>query len=194
MNEEDPLAQLREIALPDPIGLWPPAPGWWLLFFLVIGLITWAIIIFNRRRLKTAYRRQAIIETAIIWKNFQESNNTRHYLEETAKLVRRCAITAYPGKNIKHLTGASWLEFLDITYNEVKDKAFTLGLSKDFVSLAFQNDASLKKVDSEYFQSLQNLINDWCARHITQKHLDAIISATTELNPTNKTGANDAAV
>jgi len=27
----DPLAPLRPLHLPDQIGWWPPAPGWWLL-------------------------------------------------------------------------------------------------------------------------------------------------------------------
>lgn len=191
MNEEDPLAQLRDIALPDPIGFWPPAPGWWILFLVALGLIVWAIIVINRRQLNTAYRRQALIESEINWKELQETNNTRHYLEETAKLVRRCAIIAYPRKDVKHLTGTDWLEFLDSTYAGKKPDGFTQGLSKDFASLAYQSDSVLKNIDSEYLLSLQTLIVDWCKHHATQEHLD---SAPTELNASNKTGVNDAPV
>ena len=34
----DPLALLRGYHMPDPIDWWPPAPGWWLLLILTIGL------------------------------------------------------------------------------------------------------------------------------------------------------------
>ena len=39
----DPLAQLRDIHLPDGVAWWPPAPGWWLLLLLlaVIGALIW---------------------------------------------------------------------------------------------------------------------------------------------------------
>lgn len=186
MNEEDPLAQLRDIALPDPIGYWPPAPGWWILFFLAIGIIIWAWILISQRRSKTAYRRQAKIEAETIWKTFQENNDARYYLDETAKLVRRCAIIAYPNRNVKHLTGARWQGFLDTTYADIKDNAFTLGLNNDFASLAFQSDSVLKKIDSEYLQSLQTLIVDWCEHHATQKTLDAHYEKTDSKVSDNK--------
>jgi hypothetical protein len=37
MNTTDPLAQLRDIQLPEPVGLWPLAWGWWALLLLVVG-------------------------------------------------------------------------------------------------------------------------------------------------------------
>ena len=56
----NPLDQLRDIHLPEAIGWWPLAPGWWLLIILVcLGLITLARL-FLRRRQASAYRRQAL--------------------------------------------------------------------------------------------------------------------------------------
>jgi hypothetical protein len=44
-NAPDPLQDLRDVHLPDPISWWPPAFGWWMIMgLLIIGgsLIIWA--------------------------------------------------------------------------------------------------------------------------------------------------------
>ena len=49
----DPLAELRDIHLPEAVGYWPLAPGWWLL--LVSALVLAGLIVWTVRR----YRRNA---------------------------------------------------------------------------------------------------------------------------------------
>ncbi|GAB1263206.1 DUF4381 domain-containing protein [Aurantivibrio infirmus] len=197
MNEEDPLANLRDIALPDPISFWPPAPGWWIILFLSLSLIICSAIYFRRHRLKTAYRRKATNELSKIWQSFQDNNDPRLYLEEISKLIRRCAIVAYPRKNFKNLSGAPWLEFLDITYAHKKNNAFTKGLSADFSTLVFQNDIALSKLDPNFFQSLHLLASDWCKEHLTEEKLDNILrknNSDSKLDKGIETGANNVAV
>ena len=41
MNEQDPLANLRDIYLPEPITAWPPAIGWWALILLGLLLLSY---------------------------------------------------------------------------------------------------------------------------------------------------------
>ena len=57
---QDPLAQLRDIHLPETVGLWPLAPGWWLLIALIIGALVTGIIYWRRRYQSNAFKRQAI--------------------------------------------------------------------------------------------------------------------------------------
>ena len=43
MNGENPLQNLKDIHLPGAVSAWPPAPGWWILTFLLLALVTWII-------------------------------------------------------------------------------------------------------------------------------------------------------
>src|SRR5690554_7283466 len=64
MNPQDPLAQLRDIHLPQTGGWWPPAPGWWILAVVVLviaALVAWWL---RRRRQQTLWKRQAREELA----------------------------------------------------------------------------------------------------------------------------------
>ncbi len=49
-----PLSQLNDIKLPEPVSLWPPAPGWWLLTILALVLlilgVRWALSRYRRGR------------------------------------------------------------------------------------------------------------------------------------------------
>lgn len=47
------LENLRDIRLPDPIGWWPLAPGWWMLLALICAAILGALI-WNTLRKRTA--------------------------------------------------------------------------------------------------------------------------------------------
>ena len=38
-EQEAALAQLRDIRLPDPVGWWPPAPGWWIFGGLIVAAV-----------------------------------------------------------------------------------------------------------------------------------------------------------
>jgi hypothetical protein len=107
----DPLAQLRDIHLPEPVGWWPPAPGWWLLALLVLGLLGWgAYLLFHSFR-KKRHRKAALKELALL----RQNPDTRVVLQQIAALIRRVAIQSFGRKEVASLTGRKWLAFLDRT-------------------------------------------------------------------------------
>src|SRR5262245_26337752 len=57
-----PLEGLRDIVLAPPAGLFPFAPGWYLIAAMAIGIVVWDVLRFRRRRAANLYRRQALAE------------------------------------------------------------------------------------------------------------------------------------
>ncbi len=119
MNQ-DPLAQLRDIHLPQAVSLWPLAPGWWLLLILcslAIGFLVWRAL--KRKRAKR-YRTLAEAELEASYQNFQRSKNTSAYIRSSQEILRRTALYRYADRraSIAPLHGSEWIRFLDSCINK----------------------------------------------------------------------------
>jgi hypothetical protein len=114
MNGADPLAQLRDIHLPDPIGWWPPAPGWWLVGVAVLLLVAATARYLVRRIKNGEFRREARRELRLLAEN-REAMDDRQLVEQLSILLRRVAIRAYGRETVAPLAGQRWLGFLDRT-------------------------------------------------------------------------------
>lgn len=109
MNPED--LPLRDIHLPDPVGWWPLAPGWWLLVALMLAVF--AVLIWNWRRQK---RGEHALELALYELERLQGKygaNTKDLLRELSVLLRRVAISQFGRQQVSGLTGAAWVKFLD---------------------------------------------------------------------------------
>ncbi|MCA1764993.1 MAG: DUF4381 domain-containing protein [Desulfobulbaceae bacterium] len=112
MNGSDPLARLRDIHLPEPVGWWPPAPGWWLVGIAVLVVVVLTVVYLRRWVKKGRYRREAKRELRLLIDN-RSGMNDRRLIEELNILLRRVAIEAYGREQVASLAGRRWLEFLD---------------------------------------------------------------------------------
>ena len=93
MNQ-DPLAQLRDIHLPEAIGWWPPAPGWWILALLLLVSTVFSIRYLVRRRQQRYFRRQAQDLLARCWESYQLKNDDRQFVEGLFTLIRRACLSS----------------------------------------------------------------------------------------------------
>jgi hypothetical protein len=108
-----PVLGLRDIhAAPLP-GLWPPAPGWWVLAILLAILLVSGTLWLRRRYLARRFRRQALLELEHITDRYK--NNYDRLVAETGIWLRRVALQRYPQEEVASLSGSAWLEFLDAT-------------------------------------------------------------------------------
>lgn len=103
------LSELQEIHLPPLPGLWPPAPGWWMLAMLLMGLVAgWLIW----RRIRFAPRWIALRELAGLDAGMRQGDD-HAYVAAVSCLLRRVALLHYPRERVAALHGAQWRDFLD---------------------------------------------------------------------------------
>ncbi|AWN44776.1 DUF4381 domain-containing protein [Methylobacterium durans] len=107
---DDPgsLANLRDLAVPDPVALWPPAPGIWI---VAAGLAATGALWLRdamRRRRADAYRRAALAELDRI----AGSPRLDGGVERISAVMKRAALAAYPRADVASLTGGAWAGFV----------------------------------------------------------------------------------
>mgnify|MGYP003664734591 CR=1 FL=1 len=142
------LEQLRDLQLPDAIGLWPPAPGWWLLIWLGLKLY--------RYRQRNRYRRQALQELARLGQSDLKQQQPQQWLQQLNQLLRRAALAAYPAAQVAPLSGTAWVEFL---YSSSRLEGFRQPLGCSLASGPYQPKIA---VDAE---ALQQLAQQWIRQH-----------------------------
>jgi hypothetical protein len=122
MDSANPLSQLADIHLPEPVGFWPPAPGWWILFFLIFAAVVW----FARRHYaswKLARARSFAIaeldkQMAALRRQSADSSpedtaaRNLVFVSDVNAVLRRVAMKKFPQENFASLGGAAWISFL----------------------------------------------------------------------------------
>lgn len=137
MNPADPLAQLADIHLPDPVSAWPPAPGWWLLALLIIGLVIGAIVFLVQRYRKRAWRREALAYLRELQTRQDQLPGT-DMASALSGLLKQVAITRFGRHQTASLSGDTWLRFLD---DKGKTTAFTQGPGRALGDDIYRPDA-----------------------------------------------------
>lgn len=121
MEAEDPLSQLADIHLPIEPGVWPPAPGWWVLAALVVlALVLLARQQLRRLLLKRRLRAvlQEIDEVHRQWQQAGAASDQRNaaglaLLYGFNAILKRVALVTCDPATVPRLTGRDWLQFLD---------------------------------------------------------------------------------
>lgn len=104
---------LRDLHLPDPIGWWPLAPGWWMLIALVLVGLGWLLVRAWRIRRFNAPRRYAIQALATLEAEYLSHRNPVVLGQQLSELLRRGMLAYAPRHEVAGLTGERWLAWLD---------------------------------------------------------------------------------
>lgn len=165
MNPSDPLAQLRDIHLPEAISWWPLAPGWWVVSALLIAGLAYVSHFLWQRHHAFTYRRQALAQVK------QLPNDSQHQrITALFALLKRVAVSAYPELHLSSLNQAEFIDFL----NQTCPKAGFDQLPADWQTLFYakHTEVPIELVDQLVLSSTQ-----WIKRHPMTKNLRDIAHA-----------------
>ena len=140
---------LRDIHLPEAIGWWPLAPGWWILLVVFITGIIGLVFLWRKLTGKTV-KKIARLELASLRNNMKLT--TLEKVQALSVLLRRVCISSFPRNQAASLTGAAWLKFLD---SHSKGQNFTQGAGKILVEAPYTRNIN---VDIE---CIFELCHDW---------------------------------
>lgn len=130
---------LRDLHLPEPIGWWPPAPGWWVLAALLTAALIWTAIKARRRWRDNRPRRLALRELACVERAHASEPDPVRLGMRLSELLRRAALAYSPRNRVAGLTGRQWLEWLD---RGLEGKPFTEGPARRLTELPYRRSAS----------------------------------------------------
>lgn len=144
---------LRDIHLPEPVGIWPLAIGWWSLILLTVLLSSLFVWWWLHRRntvpvVKLALRELATLETLA---GLSPEDSCRRL----SILLRRVCLSLYPRETVAGLTGEDWLAFLDRAFKEPR---FSVGAGRHLIAAPYKPQLELTSADT---QSLLALCRDW---------------------------------
>jgi len=145
MNEDPAsLDRLHGLAVPEPVSLWPLAPGWWLLLALLLLAAAVAVIRFVRKHRADAYRRAALAELESL-----ESTT------DVIGLLKRTALSAWPREEVASLGGERWITWL----GETGTSPVPSGLRSVLVQTPYRAPGA------EVPPALRNFVADWIHTH-----------------------------
>lgn len=193
MDDAELLAQLRDIHLPEAVGLWPAAAGWWILAGLlaaitVIGLILGLRALHQRRRWRRVLRELSLLRrsyvraSAVHRRAVRRGNHTAvdteaigslqlRYMNQVNTLLRRVALFHYPDSGVGGLSGGAWIDFIRATGDATRlddDLARGLGFGR------FQTHC---EVDTEALYAMARV---WISSVYRQQGLAAQLGAQLE--------------
>ena len=121
MDSTDPLSQLADIHLPAEISFWPPAPGWWLLFALLLAAMVWLGIQFFKQWQRQRRCNFALAELDKCYQSYSNAASADEEQQSASKLnlingvnavLRRVALKHFPEDQVASLSGAAWVTFI----------------------------------------------------------------------------------
>ena len=127
---------LRGLHLPDPVGWWPLAPGWWALLALLVAVLVWMSYRAILRWRHNAARRHALRQFASIESDYRNGEHPVVLGNGLSMLLRRAMLAYAPRAEVAGLAGEEWLVWLD---RDLPVPYFSTEGGKSLLQLPYRN-------------------------------------------------------
>lgn len=166
------LAELHDVQAPAAVGIWPPAPGWIVIFILTSVAIIFAVRRIVQHHLANRYRRAAL--KALEQLEREANNSDEQFAHALFALLKRTAFSAYPHsrKHLARLHSDAWLRFLDTTQ---KSHYFASPLGNILLAALYENGSIGTTDKAKCFAFSRK----WIKQHKTLNatHLQALLAS-----------------
>lgn len=153
---EASLDNLHDIIVPEALGFFPLAPGWYMLIVLFLTLLLHVVMQRYRRYKGEQYRRDALKELS----NYSEKSKENSIA--LLSLAKRVSLFTYGRKEVAHLSHEAWWDFME-THSVVKVSTV---FREEMQQLLYDDTYSL---DDAQYDSLKQTVEVWIKRHKVQK-------------------------
>jgi len=153
---EASLDNLHDIIVPEAIGFFPPAPGWYIIGLLLLALLFhWAIQGYKKYQ-KSQYKRDALKEL----ETYSQSN--KEEVIALLSLAKRVGIAAFGRPNIAKHSDDSWWDFME-QYSKAKvPSKLRIALSK----LLYDSRYSM---ENGLYEETKTVVAVWIKTHKENK-------------------------
>lgn len=166
------LAQMNDVITPEPVGLWPPAPGWWLLGILLCVVIGISLFSLWHRHRQNRYKKFALAELDALRRN-QDLYRNSELAQAVNAVLKKTALNAYSHSRhrLAALYGEAWLDFLDRTLKKPAPQT----PDKSWISKMYQPYVSSESIDRV---ALQHYARHWVKYHakLNPSQVDALLN------------------
>ena len=165
MNDPTSLDNLHPIILSEIQGIWPIAPGWYLIGAFLVGVIVFFVLRNLHKRKVNKYRRDALIQLSVLQKNTLDNKEAEKALRALPVLIKSTALQAYPRKKIASLYGKSWIDFLNET---LRTQCYSKEDGALLAQLSYGTPTDIIDVSRRQSTQLFDHVRYWILHHISE--------------------------
>ncbi len=126
---------IRDLHLPELIGWWPLAPGWWVLIGLAMIGLAWLARHYLKSRARGKARRQALRQLEQLLSEYEQHGDAVRFAAAASALLRRTMLAYAPRAEIAGMTGDEWLAWLD---RDLAHRQFVHGPGRMLLDLPYR--------------------------------------------------------
>ena len=154
--QETNIDQLAPVIPPETVSFWPPQPGWYVLFGLLLFVLCYALYRYIIHRKKNRYRSIALREVQSL--PVQKPDISELILLN--RILKATALQGFPRSTVAALYGEEWLHFLDSTAVGSNFKE-----AGDLLVNSSYHKAETLEIESQQWANLLVISKYWIKKH-----------------------------